>query len=162
MSSSFRTLHGHDSVFARFSARDSDICTCYFNDIKISMFWYQPHCWETRKNWVMPMKYSKTRRHYLEHVWKLVGGVVPNTPPGGPELEHFTSVEGHRSNLSGNDCTSRNFELRIAVKMLDSFQGRQDLIVSFSARIWLPLFKVYKERRDAAGTISRHIINTHS
>ena len=104
MCSSFRIFHGHNSVFARFSARDSDICTCYFNDIKISMFWYQPHCWETRKNWVMPMKYSKTRRHYLEHVWKLVGGVVPNTPPGGPELEHFTSVEGHRSNLSGNDC----------------------------------------------------------
>ena len=53
----------------------------------------------------MPMQCPKTRRHFFEHVRKLVGGVVPNTPPGRPEVEHFTSVDGHRSNISGRDCT---------------------------------------------------------
>ena len=31
---------------------------------------------------------------------------MPNTPPGRPEVEHFTSVDGHRSNISGRDCST--------------------------------------------------------
>ena len=61
--------------------------------------------WETSKSWDMAVLYPKTRRHLLEHMWKLVGGVVPNTPSGGRELEHFTSVEGNRPNFILNDCT---------------------------------------------------------
>ena len=29
---------------------------------------------------------------------------MPNTPSGGRELEHFTTVEGNRPNFSVNDC----------------------------------------------------------
>ena len=55
-------------------------------------------------SWAMSMKYSNTRRHFLEHMWKLVGGVMPNTPSGGHELEHFTTYEAHRPNFICSIC----------------------------------------------------------
>ena len=128
MSSSFRIFHGHNSVFARFSAEGLVSKHADFYIIKIASADITVSSWETRKNWVMPMQCPKTRRHYLEHVWKLVGGVVPNTPPGGPELEHFTSVEGHRSNLSGNDCIHTNSKITAV------------LLAEFRFQCFLPLF----------------------
>ena len=39
-------------------------------------------------------------------MWKLVGGVVPNTPTGGRELEHFTTVEADRPIITVPMCIS--------------------------------------------------------
>ena len=85
------TKYSQNSRFReQFRTINSGIGTSYFYDIKIGMFWCQFSCWETSKNWDMAVLYPKTRRHLLKHMWKLEGGVNPNMPIGGSELEGFT------------------------------------------------------------------------
>ena len=43
-------------------------------------------------------------------MWKLVGGVIPNTPPYGPKNDLFTSVEGNRANFNVPMCKWANGE----------------------------------------------------
>ena len=105
MSSSVRILHYYFSVLPGFSARDSDISTCYFYEVKIACSGITVFSWETRYSWEILMPYPNTRRHLLEHMWKLGGGVVPITPTEGPRHLMFTSVEGPCTKIYDHDCT---------------------------------------------------------
>ena len=68
------------------------------------------------------MTYSNTRRHFLKHMGKLVGGVVTNTPSGGRELEHFITYEAHRAHFIVNICRFNRF-YRGCGELSPSLQG---------------------------------------
>ena len=51
-----------------------------------------------------------------------MGGVVPNTPSGGRELEHFTTVEADRPIITVPMCKSEHFHLKIQLQKLRKFQ----------------------------------------
>ena len=80
MSSSVQILHYYFSALPGFSARDSDISTCYFYEVKITCSDITVFSWETRYSWEILMQYPNTRRHFLEHMWKLGGRALPDTP----------------------------------------------------------------------------------